>query len=89
MMRLLEEYAWKNSGQRIDLGLIKADRFIGSVLVWMNDRNPDNWDVVWRIASDSGHKMRCMYYIGGIVIKKKIMQMSGNDRRIDNRRYRV
>ena len=89
MMRLLEEYAWGNFGQRMDLGLVKADRFIGSVLVWMNGRNPGNWDVVWRIASDSGHKMRCMYYIGSIVIKKKIMQMTGNDRRIDNRRYRV
>lgn len=89
MMCILETYAQETFGQLLDLSSIKEDRFIGSVLVWLDDRNHHNWNVVKKIASESGHKMRCFYYIGNIVIKKTIMRISGNERRIESGGYRL
>ena len=85
MICVFEKYAWKKFGRQLDLSEIKADRFIGSVLVWLNDKEKHNW----RIASESGHKMRCMYYIGNIIIKKEIMQATGKEKRIESRGYRL
>ena len=89
MMCIFEKYAQETFGQLLDLSSIKADRLIGSVLVWLDDRTSHNWDVVKKIASESGHKMRCIYYIGDIVMKKIIMRISGNEKRIESGRYRL
>lgn len=89
MMRVFERYAQEKFAWQLDLGGIRADRFIGSVLVWLNERNRCNWNVVWRIAAESGHKTRCMYYIGSIAAKKLIMRITGNERHIESGRYRV
>lgn len=89
MMRIFEKYAWKKFHRQLDLSAIKADRFIGSVLVWMNGMDRRDWEVVWKIVLENGHKIRCIYYIGNIAVKKKIMQIFGREKRIEGRRYRL
>ena len=89
MMCIFEKYAWKKFHKQLDLSAIKADRFIGSVLVWMNSMDGRDWEVLWKIVLENGHKIRCIYYIGNIVVKKKIMQIFGREKRIEGGRYRL
>lgn len=89
MMCVFEKYAQEGFGRQLDLGHIKAERFIGSVLVWIGDRSRCNWEVVRRIVLESGHPFRCMYYIGTIIVKKKVMQLAGKEKRIESGRYHI
>lgn len=89
MLRVFEKYAWEKFHRQLDLSAIKADRFIGSVLVWMDSMDKRDWEVLWKIVLENGHKTRCIYYIGNIVMKKKIMWIFGMEKRIEGRRYRL
>lgn len=71
-IKRLEDWLLKNRGIVVDINEVKKDRFVASVVVWMKNKNRDNWNVICRIIKYIGHPVRYTYYFCKIYFLKTL-----------------
>lgn len=70
MIRRLERYAQREFGETVDLDVVKKDRLIGSVVIWLKNPDRENMQVVRKIIRYSGMPLLYAFYVLKIICRK-------------------
>lgn len=82
-IRKLEEWLKRTKKINVDISLIKKDRLVASVVVWMKNMNISNFKVVCRIIKYSGHPLLYLYYaIKTIIVKNYYWHILKKDQKV-------